>query len=212
MVGGTGLYFRALTVGLAEIPPIPRAQRDKAEALLEALGETEFRAALAKIDPAAAQRIAPGDRQRLVRAMEVQTATGRAISQWQADTRPALPEGRWRAAALEPDRATLYARCDARLEAIVREGALEEVGALMARALSPALPVMKAVGVRELAAHLTGQTSLKDALALAQQQTRRYAKRQSTWLRNQTPDWPRLRTDREVEDFLAAVSSRAASS
>jgi len=96
--------------------------------------------------------------------------------------------------------------------AIVREGALEEVGALMARALSPALPVMKAVGVRELAAHLTGQTSLKDALALAQQQTRRYAKRQSTWLRNQTPDLPRLRTDREVEDFLAAVSSRAASS
>ena len=202
MVGGTGLYFRALTEGLAEIPPTPPGERRKAEALFETLGEDRFRAELAMADPAAAARIGAGDRQRLVRALEVAAATGRALSEWQAQTRPTLPAGHWRAIALEPERARLYARCDARLEAIVREGALEEVRALMARGLDPALPVMKAVGVRELAACLAGETSLKDALALAQQQTRRYAKRQSTWLRNQTPDWPRLRTEAEIEAFL----------
>jgi tRNA dimethylallyltransferase len=205
VVGGTGLYFRALTEGLAEIPPTPMAERRNAETLFETMGEDRFRAELAKLDPAAAARIAPGDRQRLVRAMEVGASTGRALSDWQAQTRPALPAGRWRAAVLEPDRARLYARCDARLDAIVRAGALDEVRALVARGLDPALPVMKAVGVRELAAHLAGETSLEDALALAQQQTRRYAKRQSTWLRNQTPDWPRLKTQDEIEGFLACL-------
>ena len=210
VVGGTGLYFRALIEGLAEIPPIPRAEREKAEALFEAVGEAAFREALAKADPAAAKRIAPGDRQRLTRAMEVQAATGRPISQWQAETQPTLPPGSWRAAVLEPDRPTLYARCDARLEQIVREGALDEVRALVARGLAPALPVMKAVGVRELAACLAGEASLPEALALAQQQTRRYAKRQSTWLRNQTPDWPRLRTAEEIEAFVEGAQAAPA--
>ena len=137
----------------------------------------------------------------------MQAATGQPISRWQADTRPTLPPGSWRAAVLEPARPALYARCDARLEQILREGALDEVRALMARGLDPALPVMKAVGVRELGACVTGETSLKDAVVLAQQETRRYAKRQSTWLRNQTPDWPRLRTTDEVEAFVEGVEA-----
>ena len=205
VTGGTGLYFRALTEGLAEIPPIGQTHRLKAQAQFDDLGEPAFREVLAQIDPAAAARIAPGDRQRLVRAMEVHDASGRSLSAWQAQTAPTLALGSWRAAVLEPDRATLYARCDARLALAVRNGALDEMRDLVSRGLDPSLPVMKAVGVRELAAHLAGDLALDEALALAQRETRRYAKRQSTWLRNQTPDWPRLSTEVEIERFMAGV-------
>lgn len=192
VVGGTGLYFRALTHGLAEIPPIPEAVRRQAEAEFEALGELAFRARLAQGDPAAAGRIAPGDRQRLVRAWEVLAETGVSLSEWQGRTAPALAPGSYSTVALDPPREALYARCDARLEAMVAQGALEEVAALAARGLAPDLPAMKAVGYRELAAHLRGETSLDEAVAAAQRETRRYAKRQSTWMRGQMPDWPRI--------------------
>ena len=192
VVGGTGLYFHALTRGLAEIPPVPLAVRRQAGADYDALGEGAFRDRLASADPAAAARIAPGDRQRLVRAWEVFAASGTALSDWQGRTAPALAPGSWRAVVLEPPREALYARCDARLAAMVEAGVLAEVEALMARDLDPALPAMKAVGLREFAAHLAGEMGLAEALAAAQTATRRYAKRQMTWLRNQTPDWPRL--------------------
>jgi len=192
VVGGTGLYFSALTRGLAEIPPIAADVRRAAAAEHEALGEDAFRARLARVDPAAADRIAPGDRQRLTRAWEVFTATGRSLTDHQANAFGALPAGSWRAVALEPPRAALYARCDARLEAMVANGALEEVAALIARDLDPALPAMKAVGVRELASHLRGETDLPATVAAAQQETRRYAKRQLTWMRGQMGDWPRI--------------------
>jgi tRNA dimethylallyltransferase len=205
VVGGTGLYFRALTQGLAEIPPVPAKLRQAAAETFERLGEDAFRDALAERDPVSAARIAPGDRQRLTRAFEVAQATGRALSDWQADTRAPLAPQRWRAVVMEPDRETLYARCDARLAAMIQAGALDEVRALAARGLDPMLPVMKAVGLRELAAHAAGDMSLDDALKLARQETRRYAKRQLTWLRNQTPDWPRVRTDADVEGLLAAL-------
>jgi tRNA dimethylallyltransferase len=205
VTGGTGLYFKALTEGLAETPPVPAAIRQATAARFDAVGEAAFRRDLTARDPAAEARIGPCDRQRLLRAYEVHEATGTALSDWQARTRPALDPGVWRAAALEPDRAALYARCDARLQRMVAEGALEEVAALTARGLDPALPVMKAVGVREMAAHLAGQCALADAVALAQQETRRYAKRQLTWLRNQTPDWERLRTEGDVEGFFGSL-------
>jgi tRNA dimethylallyltransferase len=192
VVGGTGLYFRALTKGLAEAPSIPAAVRRDAEADYAAIGEAAFRARLAKADPAAATRIAANDRQRLVRAWEVYAATGTSLSDWQATGEPGLPAGAWRAVALEPPRDVVYARCDARLETMLREGALAEVAALTARALDPALPAMKAVGVRELAAHLRGEATLAEALEAAQRETRRYAKRQLTWMRGQMADWPRI--------------------
>ena len=204
VVGGTGLYFRALTQGLAEIPAVPAAIRDAVGQTFDRFGENAFRQALAAKDPAAAARIAPGDRQRLVRALSVADATGRSLSDWQAGTRPPLAPGDWRAVVLEPERKTLYARCDARMQVMAQQGALEEVRALMARRLDPALPVMKAVGLRELASHLAGERTLDEAIALAQQETRRYAKRQLTWLRNQTPDWERLRTEADTEGFARA--------
>lgn len=206
VVGGTGLYFRALTVGLAEIPPTPPAVREQAEAEYATLGEDAFRARLAAADPAAAGRIAPGDRQRLVRAWEVYAATGEALSVLQSQGEPPLAQGRWRGVALEPDREGLYARCDARLAAMLEAGALDEVRALAARGLDPALPAMKAVGVREFAAHLAGEMTLEAALAAAQQETRRYAKRQLTWMRGQMRDWPRLTAtdpDGQWRQFLA---------
>lgn len=192
IVGGTGLYFNALTRGLAEVPEIPPEARAAAWADFDALGEAAFRARLAAHDPAAEARIAPADRQRLTRAWEVFAHTGKALSDWQADGAPGLAADRWTGIALDPPRDDLYARCDRRLEAMVQQGALEEVRALMARPLSPALPAMKAVGVRELAAHLAGEISLDEALEAAQRETRRYAKRQATWLRGQMGAWPKI--------------------
>lgn len=213
VVGGTGLYFKALTEGLADIPVIPEAVRTETAAAFDREGEAVFRERLARVDPAAAARIAPSDRMRLVRAMEVFAATRRSLTDWRAATRPALPAGAWRSVVIEPPREALYARCDARLATMVEAGALEEVAALVARRLDPNLPVMKAVGVREFAAHLAGETSLAEALDAARQETRRYAKRQLTWLRNQTPDWPRVTaTDPETAwgQFLALDASLTA--
>ncbi|WP_309605533.1 tRNA (adenosine(37)-N6)-dimethylallyltransferase MiaA [Phenylobacterium sp.] len=192
VVGGTGLYFHALTHGLAEIPPVAAEHRRQAQADYDRMGEPDFRDRLAARDPAADARIAPGDRQRLVRAWEVLAATDTPLTEWQSFGQPTLKAGAWRAVALEPPREALYARCDARLAAMLEAGALDEVRALGARDLAPELPAMKAVGVREFAAHLRGEISLVDALAAAQRQTRRYAKRQMTWMRGQMGDWPRL--------------------
>jgi tRNA dimethylallyltransferase len=192
VVGGTGLYFRALTVGLAPMPPVPGAVREETADRFERLGEAAFRAELATVDPAAAARIAPGDRQRLTRAAEVWTATGRPLTAWHRQTAPALARGSWNGVVLEPARDELYRRCDARLEAMVRGGAPEEIAALLARNLSPALPAMKAVGLAAFAAQIRGEISPAEALVRAQAATRAYAKRQTTWFRNQTPNWPRI--------------------
>lgn len=192
IVGGTGLYFRALTHGLADVPPVPETQREISGLLYAARGEEEFREILKPLDPEAEARIETGDRQRLVRAHAVAIATGKSLTAWQTDTKPALQPGDWKGVVLDPPRAELYARCDARLAVMVEQGALDEVRAMEARGLDPSLPALKAVGYREFAAHLRGETTLDQALDAARQETRRYAKRQLTWFRNQTPDWPRI--------------------
>ncbi len=192
IVGGTGLYFRALTHGLAEVPDTPPQIRVQTAAEFEAMGEAAFRQRLAEADPAAEARISPADRQRLTRAWEVFAATGTSLSDWQARTDPAIAPGSWSGVALDPPREALFDRCDARLQIMVEGGALDEVAALAARRLDPNLPAMKAVGYRELAAALAGEVSLAAGLENAQRETRRYAKRQATWLRGQMADWPRI--------------------
>ncbi|HEY8574405.1 tRNA (adenosine(37)-N6)-dimethylallyltransferase MiaA [Phenylobacterium sp.] len=206
VVGGTGLYFRALTKGLAEIPQIAAPVRRQAADDFEHMGESAFRGRLGLHDPAAAARIAPGDRQRLVRAWEVFAATGMALSDWQQTGDPVLPEGSWRGAALEPARDVLYARCDARLDAMVQAGAVEEVRALVGRNLDPDLPAMKAVGVRELAAFVRGETTLDEALEAAKRETRRYAKRQMTWQRGQMGEWPRIGGEDQEEQWRQFIA------
>ncbi len=198
VVGGTGLYFKALTDGLADIPPVSETQREISALLFAAQGEPEFRDVLAELDPEAEARIEIGDRQRLLRAHAVAIATGKSLTAWQTDTKPTLAEGTWKGLVLEPPRAELYDRCDARLGLMVEHGALDEVRAMEARGLDPALPALKALGYRELAAHLRGETSLDEALDAARQETRRYAKRQMTWFRNQTPDWERASPAKDV--------------
>ena len=192
LVGGTGLYFAALTTGLADIPDVPIEVRDAAGADFDTDGEPAFRRRLAQLDPAAVARIEAGDRQRLARAWAVARHTGRALSDWTADTTPLLTPGSWTGLVIEPEREALYARCDARVAAMVEQGALDEVRALIARGLEPTLPAMKAVGVREFAAHLAGEASLAEAVEATRQATRNYAKRQLTWFRNQTPGWGRV--------------------
>ena len=208
VVGGTGLYFRALTQGLAEIPPVPREVTRRLEEEAGAAGELALRPRLARLDPEAEARIERGDRQRLLRALAVAEHTGRSLTAWMGDTEAALAPEDWRGVVIEPPRAQLYAVCDARLVAMFDGGAIEEVRALMGRGLDPTLPAMKAVGVREIADHLEGRCSLDEALAGAQQATRQYAKRQLTWFRNQTPDWSRIATLDAGEQWAALGALR----
>ncbi|MDD3030105.1 MAG: tRNA (adenosine(37)-N6)-dimethylallyltransferase MiaA [Alphaproteobacteria bacterium] len=193
LVGGTGLYFDALLGGLADIPPIPSEARAAAAKHYAEWGETKFRAELAKHDPESAQKIARNDRQRLIRAYEVVTHTGKALSAWHktGQDRRALPErAKIEYHLLLPPRDQLYAACDQRFLSMIERGAIDEVKKLLARGLSPTLPSMKILGVREIAAYLRGETSLDEAVAKAQQKTRNYAKRQTTWFRNRWEKTP----------------------
>lgn len=191
LVGGTGLYLRALLEGLAPVPPVPQEVRAAARALHARLGGEAFRSALAQFDPEAAERLAAGDTQRLIRAYEVAKATGRPLASWrQGQSAP-----RFAAAAilLLPPRAALYRLVDERFLAMMAAGAEAEARALLARGLDPALPAMKAVGVRELARFFAGELTRDAAIAAARQATRRYAKRQYTWFRHQLPEAAALR-------------------
>ncbi|WP_042695003.1 tRNA (adenosine(37)-N6)-dimethylallyltransferase MiaA [Azospirillum sp. B506] len=189
VVGGTGLYLRALMQGLSEVPPIPDEVRASAHARLAAIGGEAFRADLVARDPASA-RLNPGDTTRLTRAWEVLEATGQPLSHWQSQTAQGAPEDlRFTILLLDPPRSDLYAQCDRRFHLMMEQGALEEVRRLdvLAReqALAADLPVLKALGVPELRRVLQDGLPLDEAIALAQQSTRRYAKRQVTWFRHQ---------------------------
>jgi tRNA dimethylallyltransferase len=187
VVGGTGFYLRALEHGLAEIPEIPAEVRTAARRRHADIGGAAMHAELAARDPETAARLSPGDSQRLIRAWEVLEATGRPLAEWQREADAAPAPYRFLRIVLEPPRESLYAACDSRLRRMVAAGALEEVAALIGRGVDPSAPAMKAVGVPQLAAHLRGECDLDSALAAAQQATRRYAKRQLTWLRTQFP-------------------------
>ncbi len=205
IVGGTGLYFLALTRGLAHIPSVPTEVRESAIAELSDVGEAAFRQRLASVDPLAERRISPGDGQRLARALSVYAATGRPLSHWQSQTEATLSPGSWRGIVLDPPRATLYERCDARLQAMIERGALQEVERLLARKLDRGLPVMKALGVTAFAAQLKGEMTAAQALEHARAETRRYAKRQTTWQRNQNPLWPRIGDDDQAAQWDALL-------
>ncbi|HEY0325456.1 MAG TPA: tRNA (adenosine(37)-N6)-dimethylallyltransferase MiaA [Allosphingosinicella sp.] len=190
LAGGTGLYIRTLLDGIAPVPDIdPQVRAD-----VRAVPTANAYAALQAEDAEAAARLRPSDTTRIARALEVVRSTGRPLASWQeeraggiadkVDLRPLLLLG---------PRDWLYARCDARFETMMSEAGLAEVEALLARDLSPSLPVMRAIGVREIAAHLRGETTCERALAAGRQATRNYAKRQYTWFRHQPPaDWPRF--------------------
>jgi tRNA dimethylallyltransferase len=189
VVGGTGLYLHALLHGLAPVPAIPAEVRTTARTRLAELGPPAFHAELARLDPTMAAHLRPTDRQRLLRAYEVVIATGRSLAAWHA-----MPPGRVRlpprrlGLALVPPRAALYERIERRLRHMIEHGALAELRALHRRALPPDLPLMKAVAVPDLLAYVAGRSDFEVALERAIMHTRRYAKRQLTWLRRQLPE------------------------
>ncbi|MEP9353805.1 tRNA (adenosine(37)-N6)-dimethylallyltransferase MiaA [Xanthobacter sp. KR7-65] len=202
-VGGTGLYFRALTQGLAEIPPIPEAVRAGIRAEAGALDNAALHGALAARDAETAARLNVNDRQRVLRALEVERATGRPLVHWQADAQPPLLDARHcLRMVLEVDRALLRRRIDARFETMMAQGALEEVRRLAARGLRPDRTILKAHGAPALTRHLAGQMSLDDAIAEGQGDTRRYAKRQETFFRHQMADWPGATPEAALERLL----------
>jgi tRNA dimethylallyltransferase len=185
-VGGTGLYFRALTEGLSDIPPVPEAVRAEVRTQAEGRATPELHDKLTARDPGTAARLNPSDRQRILRALEVIAATGRPlVSFLGARAAPTLKPGEWAGLYLAPDRAELGRRIDARFDAMLAQGALEEVAALMQRRLDPALPVMRAHGVPHLIGHLEGRLTLDQAASRSRLDTRHYAKRQFTWARHQ---------------------------
>ena len=190
MIGGTGLYFSTLTRGIAAVPPVPAEIRRVVRNRLTTEGVAALHQELSKRDPATAARLKPGDRARITRALEVLLATGRSLTQWHEDNMPARLD--LAAAAkvfLMPNRDELGLRIDARFDAMMAAGALEEVRAFAARNLDPNLPAMKAHGVPWLIRHLKGEIAMAEAVAQAKRDTRRYTKRQATWFRNQLPQF-----------------------
>ncbi len=191
IVGGTGLYLMALTEGLSDIPHTEERFREQASAMVEA----DIAAAWAHLithDPQAQGRIEPNDRQRIIRALEVLLGTGKPISAFHGQAAPLLPKGAWVGVTLTPPREVLYGRINARVEAMINAGALDEARRLWARKLDPALPAMRAHGMPGFCEHLDGRASLGDAVDRCKRDTRRYAKRQMTWIAHQFTLWPRL--------------------
>jgi tRNA dimethylallyltransferase len=189
-VGGSGLYFKALTRGLSAVPPIPAEIRSAVRARLERDGVEALHGELVRRDPVSAERLNPRDRTRIARALEVVEATGRSLPDWHREGQPPLlSPGTFRALFLAPERDALYARIDARFGAMLEAGALDEVARLAARRLDPLLPAMKAHGVPALIRHLNGEITLDEAAEIGRADTRHYAKRQFTWFRHQLPEF-----------------------
>lgn len=208
-IGGTGLYFKALTAGLSVVPPIPADVREHVRTRLERNGVEALHAELARRDARAAERLNLRDRSRIARALEVIEATGRSLFDWHREAEPPLlPKDSFRAVFLSPERDELYARIDARFDAMLGAGALKEVERLAARNLDPQLPAMKAHGVPALIRHLRGEFSLEEAASIGRADTRRYAKRQFTWFRHQLPAFEWVKPE-EARGWLAAIVNAA---
>lgn len=191
VVGGTGLYFKALATGLAAVPPIPAEIRAEVRGRLASEGVAPLHAELLALDPQTAHRLMPADRSRISRALEVVKATGRSLTDWHREgLPPILDPARTAKVFLTCERTELVKRIAARFGVMIAAGALDEVRALAARGLDPALPAMKAHGVPWLVRHFRGEIDLATAAEGAIMDTRRYAKRQVTWFRNQMKDWP----------------------
>ncbi|HET7317298.1 MAG TPA: tRNA (adenosine(37)-N6)-dimethylallyltransferase MiaA [Sphingomicrobium sp.] len=210
LAGGTGLYLRTLLQGIAPVPAISAEVRDR----VRGRSADENRAELGRVDPGAVARLNAADTTRIARALEVALSTGRTLAEWQGRREGGIgDEVTLKPLILLPPSDWLYARCDARFVSMVELGAVEEVRALLARGLSPSLPVMRAIGVREIAAFLAHDISREQMIERGQQATRNYAKRQYTWFAHQPPaEWPRFTeplNERTVVDALALVRPNA---
>jgi len=206
LVGGTGLYFKALTSGLAAVPPIPAEVRENVRARVQSEGAPALHAELTRLDPLTARRVTVNDRSRIARALEVVLATGRSLTDWHREGLPPLIDaGKAAKVFITCERKELVRRIETRFAAMLKAGALEEVRRLAARRLDPSLPAMKAHGVPWLMRHLAGEISIEAAAAGSIMDSRRYAKRQLTWFRNQMPGWTWLSADAALAEILQTV-------
>jgi tRNA dimethylallyltransferase len=210
LVGGTGLYLRTLLDGIAPVPAIDPVVRTRVRETMVDENHAKLRA----LDPAAAARLKPNDSARINRALEVILSTGRTLAEWQKERESGIGDRvELRAIILLPPRKWLYARCDERFARMIEEGAVTEVEALLGRKLNPNLPVMRAIGVRQISSYLLGERSLDEAVMAGQQATRRYAKRQYTWFAHQPPAaWPRFKEALDLDrlsDALAVLDPKA---
>ncbi len=190
VVGGTGLYFRTLLQGLSPVPPVEPETRAYWRGEAARRPASELHALLLARDPETAARLLPTDPQRIVRALEVLESTGRSLTHWQREPgTPVLEEAEVMRLLVLPERASLVRRLETRFDAMISAGALQEVAGLLALGFSPELPIMRALGVAPLAAHLTGAMRLEEAVSVAKAHTRKYAKRQLTWLKRNMIAW-----------------------
>ena len=207
-VGGTGLYFKALTEGLSDMPPVPDEVREQVRRESEGLETPELHRLLSERDPETARTLRPSDRLRVQRALEIFAATGQPLVSFHGARQPGpLADVPVVKLFLAPEREELRRRVDARFLAMMDQGALDEVRALGERNLDPMLPAMRAHGVPGLLAHLRGKISLDEAIAKGQGDTRRYAKRQFTWFRHQLPDWQWVEPERGFEAAMARINA-----
>lgn len=205
LVGGTGLYFKALLKGMADIPAVPPETSAASQAILDDQGIAALRREAERLDPGAAARVLGDDPQRLLRIVDVATGTPRRLSEWQAETHPVVPLRFARYCALTPPRDDLYAKIDSRYEAMLRGGGLEEAKTIFAKGFDETLPVMKAIGLRQLRSYFSGLTLLDEAVETAKRESRRFAKRQMTWFRNQPPKAEMLIAKSDHDAFLQNI-------
>ncbi len=210
-VGGTGLYFKAMTQGLSDIPPVPDRVRAEVRARAEGRPVAALHAELAARDPVTAARLRPSDPQRILRALEVFAATGRSLTSFHGSPEPPLlaPQT-WLGVFLAPDREVLYQHIDTRFDAMLEQGALAEVEALARRRLDPLLPAMRAHGVPHLIRLIAGDISRQEAVSRSTLDTRHYAKRQFTFARHQLPDFAWVQPDAAEAAILTALAENAA--
>lgn len=209
IVGGTGLYFNAMTQGLSDVPPIDERVRAFWRERARTMSPASLHKELAVVDPVLYGRLHPNDTQRVLRALEVADSTGRPLSEWQEKrSRPLISGANVAHIVMAPDRDWLHARIDERFRAMAANGGLDEARAFAALGLDPALPAMKAIGVPEMMAAARGEIAVDEAVEAAITATRQYAKRQETWFRNQMPDWPRL-DPAASRHFVAVIDDTA---
>lgn len=207
ITGGTGLYFKALLEGLSPIPDVPPEVRDHWRGQAREKDAEELHGLLGARDPQMAARLRPSDPQRVIRALEVLDATGRSLAQWQSEPgEPLVREAQVARVFVEPPRETLYERIDTRFDAMLDDGALEEVKSLGEQMLDPELPAMRALGVKPLMAMLKGDIEPEEAIARAKTETRRYAKRQLTWAKSNMIAWNRVFV-KDSERMMAEIVS-----
>ena len=208
LTGGTGLYFKALTEGIAEIPAISSEAMSRAQHLLDSQGIGALRDKAELIDAVAAKRVLGNDPQRLLRIVSVYEDTAKALSDWQAETRPIIPKAFCCRAVLLPERAGLYDRINTRFDNMIEGGGLDEAKAVFSKAYDATLPMMKAIGLKQFFPYLRSEVSLEECVEIAKRDTRRFAKRQFTWFRGQAKDWCHIHDNAQKTVFEANIPAK----